>query len=90
MLFEFSQLGDDLVLDVCSTFVGPDLDQDELINLTVRVLSSPHEWLKRRRQRDCTPKLWDQTCNNSGCKGECRAYKKSDDDKTRLLCTCIW
>jgi hypothetical protein len=90
ILFEFSQLGDELVLETRSMFVESGLDQNELISLIVRVLSSPHEWLKRRRQRDCTPKLRDLTCNNTRCKGECHTYKKSDEDRTRVLCTCIW
>ena len=55
-----------------------------------QILRAPLDWLKLRRQRDCRPRAEDLICRREKCAGECRRYKKSDENRTRLVCACVF
>lgn len=90
MLFEFANMGDDVVLDaVAAPFAHPD-GLDQLIGGLSNILESPRRWMRRRRRRRCRPRAKDLLCNSDHCEGTCRPYKKSDEHRVRTLCACCY
>jgi hypothetical protein len=89
MLFEFANMGDDVVLDAVATPFAPD-GLDQLIGGLSNILGSPRRWMRRRRRRRCRPRANDLLCKSDHCEGKCRPYKKSDEHRVRTLCACCY
>jgi hypothetical protein len=88
-LFHFSEDQGEILLDSGSI----SLEGVEPFGLGGRmeqILRAPRDWLNLRRRRDCRPKAEDLACRLERCQGECRRYKKSDENRTRLVCACIF
>jgi hypothetical protein len=90
MLFEFSAMGEDVVLDTVAAPLARPVDPGQLARDLSAILASPVGFMRRRRRRRCRPRSGDLQCNSDHCEGQCVAYKKSDEHRVRTLCACCY